>query len=152
MNSKLSSAKTAKRELSNEDPISGEPGTHPMGTGLGTALGAALAGAATGTLVGPIGTVVGTIAGGVAGAYAGKAIAENIDPTVEASYWRDAYAEQPYYSEDYSYEDNEPAYRSGWESYDPTTQLDWKEREEVAKANWESVTHLVGSQTSHPWT
>ena len=65
-------------------------------------------------------------------------MAENIDPTVEANYWRDFYAEQPYYSESYSYEDYEPAYRSGWESFDSTSQLDWKERESLAKERWES--------------
>ena len=68
----------------------------------------------------------------------GKAIAEKVDPTVEANYWRDAYLEQPYYSEDHTYEDYEPAYRSGWESYDPAVQLGWKEREAVAKKRWES--------------
>lgn len=85
-----------------------------------------------------IGTVAGTIAGGVAGALGGKAIAENIDPTVEAIYWRGAYIEQPYFSKDYSYEDYEPAYRSGWESYDPALHLGWKDRETVAKKRWES--------------
>jgi hypothetical protein len=88
--------------------------------------------------VGPVGTVIGTISGGVAGAYAGKAIAENVDPTAEANYWRDAYVDQPYYSGDYSYDDYEPAYRSGWESYDPASQLEWNEREAVAKSRWES--------------
>ncbi len=77
-----------------------------IGRRLGAALGGAIAGAAAGTVAGPIGTVVGTIAGGGAGAYAGKAIAEDIDPTVEANYWREAYSEQPYYSEDYTYQDN----------------------------------------------
>ena len=109
MKSQLDGASASNSELSNEDPMTGEPGSHPMGTGLGAALGGALAGAVSGTLAGPIGTVVGTIAGGVAGAYAGKAIAENVDPTVETAYWRDAYEDRPYYSDDYSYEDYEPA-------------------------------------------
>jgi len=147
MDKNVIGGKTTKRELGNEDPITGEQGAHPMGTGLGAALGGALAGAVAGTLAGPIGTVVGTITGGVAGAYAGKAIAENIDPTVEANYWRDAYVEQPYYSEDYSYEDFEPAYRSGWESYDPASQLDWQEREAGAKKRWESE----GGATTMTW-
>ena len=138
MDSKLSGAKTTKRELRNEDPITGAPGAHPIGTGLGAAVGGALAGAAVGTVAGPIGTVAGTIAGGVAGAFGGKAIAENIDPTVEAIYWRGAYVKQPYFSKDYSYDDYEPAYRSGWESYDPALHLGWKEREAVAKKRWES--------------
>ena len=70
--------------------------------------------------------------------FTGKAVAENIDPTIETAYWRDAYAEQPYYSENYQYEDYEPAYRAGWESYDPTVRSDWKDRESIAKERWES--------------
>ena len=62
----------------NEDPITGEPGSHPVGTGLGAAGGAA-AGAALGTAVGgPIGTVVGGIIGAVTGGLAGKDVAENL--------------------------------------------------------------------------
>lgn len=129
---------STRHEFSNEDPLTGESGAHPIGTGLGAAMGGAAAGAAAGTIAGPIGTVVGTIVGGIAGAYAGKAVAENIDPTVEAAYWRDAYAEQPYYSEHYQYEDYEPAYRAGWESYDATIRSDWKGRESLAKERWES--------------
>ena len=129
---------STRHEFSNEDPLTGESGAHPIGTGLGAAMGGAAAGAAAGTIAGPIGTVVGTIVGGIAGAYAGKAVAENIDPTVEAAYWRDAYAEQPYYSEHYQYEDYEPGYRAGWESYDATIRSDWKGRESLAKERWES--------------
>lgn len=147
MDSKLSGSKKAKSELRNEDPITGELGAHPMGTGLGAALGGALAGAAAGTIAGPIGTVAGTVAGGIAGAYAGKAVAENIDPTAEGKYWRDAYAEQPYYSDNYSYADDEPAYRSGWESFDSASPSDWKEREAVAKKRWESE----GGATTMAW-
>lgn len=127
-----------KHEFNNEDPLTGEAGAHPLGTGLGAAIGGATAGAAAGTIAGPVGTLVGTIVGGIAGAYAGKAVAENIDPTIETAYWRNAYAQQPYYSEHYQYEDFEPAYRAGWESYDPKHRSDWKDRESLAKERWES--------------
>jgi hypothetical protein len=147
MNPNVDGSKTTKRERSNEDPITGEPGSHPIGTGAGAILGGALTGAAAGTVAGPIGTVVGTIAGGVAGAYAGKAIAENIDPTVEANYWREAYTDQPYYSDDYTYEDYEPAYKSGWESYDPASPANWKEKEIAARTRWESE----GGATTMTW-
>jgi hypothetical protein len=40
------------------DPISGEPGAHPLGVGLGAA-GAATAGAAVGSLGGPVTAVLG---------------------------------------------------------------------------------------------
>lgn len=75
----------------NEDPITGEPGAHPVGAGLGAAAGGAAAGAAAGIVAGPVGTVAGAVIGGVAGGLAGKAIAEGIDPTTEEQYWRDEY-------------------------------------------------------------
>lgn len=121
----------------NADPLSGEAGAHPAGTGLGAAFGGAVAGAAIGSLTGPVGTVLGTVVGGVAGGLAGKAVAENIDPTVEADYWREAYRERPYYSERYTYDDYEPAYRAGWESYDPDVSVAWNEREQIARQRWE---------------
>lgn len=138
MEKQTRSLNSTKNESSNADPLTGEAGAHPMGTGLGAAIGGATAGATAGTIAGPIGTVVGTIVGGIAGAYAGKAVAENIDPTVETNYWRNTYAKQPYYSARYQYEDYEPAYRAGWESYDPTVRSDWKDREAIAKDRWES--------------
>ena len=99
----------------NRDPLTGEPGSHPVGTGLGSA-GAAAAGAAVGAAVGgPVGAVVGAIAGAVAGGAAGHAAGEKLDPTVETAYWRKSYGTRPYYREDRKFEDLEPAYRYGWE-------------------------------------
>jgi phage tail tape-measure protein len=69
-------------------PISKAPGTHPVGTGLGAVLGGAAAGAATGTMAGPVGTIAGAAVGAVLGGLAGKSVAEAIDPTLEAAYWR----------------------------------------------------------------
>src|SRR4029453_19377638 len=80
----------------NEDPITGEPGSHPVATGIGAA-GAGAAGAAIGTAVGgPVGTVVGTGLGAVAGGYGGHAAGEAIDPTVEDAYWREQHSRQPF--------------------------------------------------------
>jgi phage tail tape-measure protein len=117
----------------NRDPISGEPGAHPVGAGVGAAVGAgagglaigsaaaaiataAAAGGAVGTAAGPVGTVVGAIAGGIAGGLAGKSIAESIDPTAEDAYWREEYKNRPYYESTSKYEDYQPAYQYGWES------------------------------------
>lgn len=117
----------------NRDPLSGEKGAHPVGTGLGAAAGGALAGAAAGvagaaiegavagTVVGgPVGTAVGAgigiVAGAIGGGLAGKALAENIDPTEEDRHWRQNYKSQPYASEDASYDDYGPAYRYGCQS------------------------------------
>ena len=100
----------------NRDPLTGEPGSHPVGTGIGSAGGAA-AGAAVGAAVGgPVGAVVGGAVGAVAGGAAGHAAGEALDPTVEAKYWEDNYRKRPYYRTGKSYSDYEPAYRYGWES------------------------------------
>src|SRR5918996_2317020 len=79
----------------NQDPITGAPGSHPVGTAIG-ATGGGAAGAAIGSVAGPVGTVVGTAIGAVAGGLAGKGAAEAVNPTVEDEYWRTNYASQPY--------------------------------------------------------
>ena len=106
-----------ERKDSNRDPISGKPGAHPVGTGLGAVAGAAAAGAAAGSVAGPIGTAAGAIAGAVAGGLAGKAIAEQIDPTVEEAYWRENYRDRPYVREGRTYDDYGPAYMYGVDNY-----------------------------------
>ena len=125
------------KELRNEDPLSGEAGAHPVGAGVGAALGGAATGAAVGAVAGPIGAAVGTVLGGIAGGLAGKGVAENIDPTVEVDYWRNEYKGRPYYSKDYSFDDYEPAYRAGIESYGSGSPSSWSETESDARARWE---------------
>ncbi|HQX50503.1 MAG TPA: hypothetical protein PLY87_09680 [Planctomycetaceae bacterium] len=121
------------KDLRNEDPLSGEAGAHPVGTGVGTALGGAAAGALAGAAAGPIGAAVGAVAGGVAGGYAGKAVAENIDPTVEIEHWRSEYVNRPYYDETRDFSEYEPAYRTGVDAYDAAKPLTWEEREAAAE-------------------
>lgn len=114
-----------KRRDENRDPISGERGAHPVGTGAGGVAGAAggvaagaAAGAATGTATGgPVGAAIGGVAGAVGGALAGKAIAEKVNPTAEEAYWREHYEQEPYYDRNLSYEDYQGAYRTGYEGY-----------------------------------
>ena len=67
----------------NRDPITGAPGSHPIGTGLGAAVGGVAAGAAIGSVAGPVGTAVGAAAGAVVGGLAGKGVAETVEPTVD---------------------------------------------------------------------
>ena len=108
----------------NPDPITGAPGSHPVGTGIGAAGGGA-AGAAAGAAIGaaisgpaaPIGAVVGAVAGAVGGGLAGKGVAEHIDPTAEDGYWRVNHATRPYVESGYTYDDDyRPAYEYGWTS------------------------------------
>jgi hypothetical protein len=113
--------KELNRQLKNDksrnpDPITGEPGSHPVGTGIGAAAGGAAAGAAVGTVAGPVGTVVGAAVGAVVGGLAGKGIAEKIDPTREDAYWREHHSQQTY-AADRPYDDFAPAYRVGYEGY-----------------------------------
>ena len=102
----------------NRDPISGEPGAHPVGTGVGAA-GAGTVGTAIGGVVGgPVGAVVGAVVGSVVGGLAGKSAAEQIDPTFEDNHWRENYSSRPYVEEGSTYEDYQLAYRVGYEGYD----------------------------------
>jgi hypothetical protein len=101
---------------SNPDPITGEPGAHPVGV-AGGGTGGALAGAAIGgALGGPIGAAVGGAVGAVAGGLAGKGAAEAVNPTEEDTYWRGAHTSRPYVRKDTPYETYQPAYRYGWET------------------------------------
>lgn len=98
----------------NRDPITGTPGSHPVGTGLGAAAGGVAAGALAGTLAaGPVGTVVGAAVGAVAGGLAGKAVAEQLDPTVVDTHWRGRYDKEAYFESGLTYDDYAPAYRLG---------------------------------------
>lgn len=123
----------------NPDPITGAPGSHPIGTGVGAAAGGAAAGAAVGAAAGPIGAAVGAVAGAVAGGYAGKAVAEQIDPTAEDAYWRDEYPRRDYYSDDTSYERVAPAYQLGWESRAKYRGRTWDEVEPQLREDWQKT-------------
>jgi uncharacterized protein YjbJ (UPF0337 family) len=104
-----------KKHDSNPDPITGEPGAHPVGV-AGGATGGALAGAAIGAVGGPIGSAVGGAIGAVAGGLAGKGAAEAVNPTEEDTYWREQHTSRPYFQSGRTYDDYAPAYRYGWES------------------------------------
>jgi hypothetical protein len=126
----------------NRDPITDEPGSHPVGTGLGAASGAA-AGAAIGTVAaGPLGTatggVVGAIVGGIAGGYAGKGIAEVINPTEIHDYWRGNYETRSYVTPGSEYEKYSPAYSYGYEARAKTPAKSFEEVESELGKNWES--------------
>lgn len=100
----------------NPDLITGAPGSHPIGTGLGAAAGGAAAGAAVGTVAGPVGTLAGAAVGAVVGGLAGKGVAEAVNPTTEAAYWRENHSGQPY-AHGRSFDDYGPAYQTGYDGY-----------------------------------
>ena len=98
----------------NPDPITGEPGSHPIGTGVGTA-GGGLAGAAIGAAVGgPAGAAIGAVVGGVVGAFSGRGVAEAVNHTEEDNHWREHHSKQEW-AGDSPYEHFENAYRTGHE-------------------------------------
>jgi hypothetical protein len=125
----------------NPDPITGAPGSHPVGTGIGAAA-AGAAGAAIGSVVPGAGTVVGgaigAVVGAVAGGYAGKGIAEAIDPTAEEAYWRDEHRNRPYYRSDYTYDDDYlPAYRYGYTTRASGTTWNEGDDDTTIREGWE---------------
>ncbi|MES2708659.1 MAG: hypothetical protein V4726_18840 [Verrucomicrobiota bacterium] len=130
--------KTANAPDANRDIITGEPGSHPVGTGLGAAGGAAT-GAAIGSFAGPVGTFIGGAIGAVAGGLAGKGVAESIDPTAEDAYWRDEFPNQSYRDPDATYDDYAPAYRAGYTAYGQNPNRPYHEAESDLENSWEKV-------------
>jgi hypothetical protein len=97
----------------NTDPITNEPGSHPIEAGIGAAVAGVAAGVAAGAVAGPVAAAVGAAAGAVAGGYAGKGIGELIDPTTEDNWLRDHFKSRPYVQEGDRFEDFAPAFRYG---------------------------------------
>jgi hypothetical protein len=123
----------------NADPITGQPGSHPVGTGVGAAGGGA-AGAAVGAVVGgPVGAVVGGAIGAVAGAAAGHGVGEMVNPTVETAYWEGEYKNRPYYRADRPYSQVQDAYRYGWESRVSQVGKRWDDVEENLGRGWDKA-------------
>ncbi|MEO7400311.1 MAG: PA2169 family four-helix-bundle protein [Polaromonas sp.] len=150
----------------NLDPITREPGAHPVGTGVGAAMGGAAAGAAAGAFGGPVGAVVGGVVGAVAGGLGGKAVAESVNPTLEEAYWRDNYKREPYYESGRTFDDYGPAYRLGlrertaydgsfedvegrlageWQSQRERSSLSWEQARAASRAAWDRVALQSGS-------
>ncbi|CAN1210347.1 Glycine zipper domain-containing protein [Tumidithrix helvetica PCC 7403] len=139
----------------NLDPISGEVGSHPVGTGVGAASVGTVATVVGGVVGGPIGAVVGAAIGSVAGGLTGKSVAEKANPTFEATNWQEAYTSSSYVDKDKTYEDYEPAYRIGYEGYDRYGQNDRSysevetdlqrdyETNHAARLPWEKAQHAV---------
>lgn len=151
------------RKALNADPITGEPGSHPVGTGVG-ATGGAVVGATVGLVAGPLGSLVGGAIGAVVGGMAGHSAGEAIDPTHEEAYWRGAHASTAYYTtaDDYN-RDYASAYRLGyqarseydrssrfedveldlgqrWEAVKGESRLKWAEAKLAARQAWERIT------------
>ena len=123
----------------NRDPLSGAPGSHPVGTGMGAALGGAAAGAAAGTVVGPVGTVIGATVGAIVGGYAGKRVAEAVDPTLEDAYWRENFSSRPYAEAGQGFEQYEPDYRYGVDAFSRYPGRSFEAAEGDLAGDWDRV-------------
>ena len=134
----------------NRDPITDEPGAHPVGTGIG-ATGGAIAGATAGAIGGPIGMAVGGVVGAVVGGLAGKAAGEAINPTAEEAHWRENYSKEPYYEQGRTFDDYAPAYRLGatgrsasddnWDTAEPRLASEWESTRGGSSLSWPQASH-----------
>ena len=142
----------------NRDPISGAPGSHPLGTGAGATAGG-LAGAATGMAVGgPVGSVIGAAVGAVAGAIAGHEAAEAANPTAEETYWRESYLLESFYEPGRAYEYYAPGFRAGWDGrvlHDGRTfteaEIDLAEAYNSTKSELDPDWHAIRPAASAAW-
>jgi phage tail tape-measure protein len=130
----------------NLDPITGAPGAHPIGTGVGAAAGGMAVGAAVGTVVGPVGTTIGAAVGAIVGGLAGKGIAETVDPTAEAAYWRENHSSRPY-AAGTTYEEYAPAYDYAANSYMTHAGKSFDEVEGALGRDWDKAR----SRSSMTW-
>jgi hypothetical protein len=124
------------------DPISGEPGAHPIGTGLGAAGGAAAgaaAGAAVGIPGGPVGMAVAGAIGAVVGGLGGKAASEALNPTGEEQFWRAHYENELQRSSDFEYEDYAAAYQFGYENRERLGAENFEQVENNLAAEWQTA-------------
>jgi hypothetical protein len=121
----------------NRDPLSGETGAHPVGTGVGAATGGTVGAVVGGAVGGPVGAMIGAAVGGLAGGLAGKGVAESVNPSEEDAFWRDNYSSRPYHSQDRSFDDYRPAYRYGWEARTRHEDRSWNDVENDLGSNWD---------------
>jgi hypothetical protein len=135
----------------NPDPLTEEPGAHPVGTGVGAAGGGTLGAVIGGAVGGPVGAMIGAAVGGVTGGFAGKGVAESVNPTEEDAYWRDNHATRPY-AQGRSYDDLRPAYQYGWESRGRHADRSWSDAESDLERGWNTArgnTSLAWNDARH---
>lgn len=108
---------------------------HSIGEGTGAGAGA-ITGAAVGSAAGPVGTVVGAVVGAVAGAKAGGAIAEAVNPTTYQDHFRNTYSDSSHYVRDRDWNDYQPAYQYGYDTYGQYRGRRFEEVEGDLERNW----------------
>lgn len=109
---------------------------HNVGKGTGAVAGA-VAGGAIGSAAGPVGTAAGAVVGGVAGYAAGGAIAESVNPEEYDRHWQQSYSSAPYYSDRYNWNDYQPAYQYGYDTYGRYQGRRFEDAEADLERDWE---------------
>ena len=115
---------------------------------------------------------VGTLAGaGVERANPGSSIADAIDPDDYAAYWRERFTAQPMFLADFLWDDYEPAYRLGydtwssyasrdderanvelerrWEDARGRSRLEWVEARYAVHDAWHALDHMMSGAGAH---
>jgi len=128
----------------NPDPITDQPGSHPVETGIGAAVAGAASGMAVGSVTGPVGAAVGAAVGAVAGGLAGKGIGELIDPTTEDNWLRDNFSSRPYARKGETYENYESAYRYGGHAENQYRGKTFQDVEHDLASGWEKTKDKAG--------
>lgn len=132
---------------------------HSIGAGTGAVAGA-VTGAAVGSAAGPVGTVVGAVTGGVLGAKAGDSIAEAVNPTEYQDHFKNTYRERPYYSSSREWNDYEPAYKYGYDTYgqyrgqkfedvEPELERNWNQAKAKSRLEWNEAKGAVRDGWHH---
>ena len=111
---------------------------HSIGEGTGAVAGA-LSGAAIGSAAGPVGSLVGAVVGGVVGAKAGDSIAEAINPTEYEDHFKQTYSSAEYYKSDRDWNDYQPAYKYGYQTYGQYKGQNFDSVEPELERNWDST-------------
>lgn len=143
MKNAIKETRTASNiEHENRDPITGEPGSHPVATTIGTVVGisagvatAVATGATAGAALGPVGAAIGAVAGGIFGAGVGHAIGEDLHPT-QIAWWKENYINRPYVKSTHGFESYEPAYWYGINAYQQFGGQEFDALEPNLRNNW----------------
>jgi uncharacterized protein YcfJ len=132
---------------------------HSIGEGTGAVAGA-VTGAAVGSAAGPVGTVVGAVVGGALGSKAGGGIAEAINPTEYNSHFEKTYKTAPYYTAGREWNDYQPAYKYGYDTYsqyrgqrfedvEPQLERDWNSTKANSRLGWNEAKGAVRDGWHH---
>lgn len=150
---KFETVEEANEKKANRDPITGQPGSHPVATGVGAAIGAAAGvasgafmGATAGAGLGPIGAVVGAVAGGIAGGGIGHGIGEDLYPT-QLAWWKESYFLRPYINKELDFDEYAPAYKVGMKAAVENKDRSFDDLEPSLRNNW----NMARGKSSLTW-